>query len=349
MARIAGVVGSPRFMSARIRAASLTDSEPMEALYPVRRISAKTFGLFSRNIRMLENSVFQRKSQNGRLNPALKARNHRLYFAKFLPLVIAAAGLPVFAQAPGAVDSTESVMRIAPHQHAPIRIKERHDDGTSTSTNWSGYAVAASKDAVTSVKASWKVPAATCNGSGPKTGYAAFWVGIDGYNSNSVEQIGTDSDCSSGSPVYYSWYEFYPAPSYETTMSIESGDIISASVTYSSSEFTVKITDERTGQSFTKSKAVSTAKRSSAEWIAEAPSTNTGVLPLSDFGTVFFGDDSTGIAGTNYATISGQTLPIGGFSSSSVQEITMETSGGSVEAKPTALSSDKTSFSVQWY
>ncbi len=272
-----------------------------------------------------------------------------MYFAKFLPLVIAAAGLPVYAQAPSAVDFTESVMRIAPHQHAPIRIKERHDDGTSTSTNWSGYAVAASKDTVTSVKASWKVPTAVCNGSGPQTGYAAFWLGIDGYNSNSVEQAGTDSDCSSGSPVYYSWYEFYPAPSYETTMSVESGDIISASVTYSSAGFTVKITDERTGQSFTKSKAVPTAKRSSAEWIAEAPSTNTGVLPLSDFGTVFFGEDTTGISGTNFATISGKTLPIGGFPSASVQEITMETSGGTVEAMPTALSSDKSSFSVQWY
>jgi hypothetical protein len=321
----------------------------MDALYPVRRISAKFFRFSAEIFVYSKISVFKRKSQTRRSHPVLKARKHRLYFAKFLPLVIAAAGLPAFAQAPSAVDSTESVMRIAPHQHAPIKIKERHDDGTSTSTNWSGYAVTASKDAVTSVKASWKVPTAICNGSGPQTGYAAFWIGIDGYNSNSVEQTGTDSDCSSGSPVYYSWYEFYPSPSYETTMSVEPGDIISTSVTYSSSEFTVKITNERTGLSFTKTKAVPSAKRSSAEWIAEAPSSNSGVLPLSDFGTVFFGEDSTGISGTNYATISGKTLPIGSFSSSSVQQITMESSSGSLEAQPSALSSDKTSFSVQWY
>ena len=272
-----------------------------------------------------------------------------MHSAKLLPLFIAVASLPVFAQAQGEVDSTESVMRIAPHQHAPIQIKERHNDGTSTSTNWSGYAVTASNDTVTSVKASWKVPTATCDGSGPRTGYAAFWVGIDGYNSNSVEQTGTDSDCSSGSPVYYSWYEFYPSPSYETTMAVEPGDDISASVTYSSSRFTVTIRNERTGQSFTRTKAVSAAKRSSAEWIAEAPSSGSGVLPLSDFGTVFFGEDTTGVSETNYATISGRTLPIGSFSSSSIQEITMETPGGAKEAVPGALSSDKTSFSVQWY
>ena len=29
---------------------------------------------------------------------------------------------------------------------------------------------------------------------------SAFWVGLDGYTSTSVEQLGTDSDCNSGTP-----------------------------------------------------------------------------------------------------------------------------------------------------
>ena len=43
----------------------------------------------------------------------------------------------------------------------------------------------------TDVKGSWTQPTATCTN---KTAYSSFWVGLDGYNSNSVEQIGTDSD-----------------------------------------------------------------------------------------------------------------------------------------------------------
>ena len=260
------------------------------------------------------------------------------------------AGAGLFAQAPGQPDTSLMNDKPAPRQHAPIKIKEAHMDGTSTSTNWSGYAVTASNDTVTYASASWVAPTGTCNGSGPKTGYAAFWVGIDGYNSDSVEQTGTDSDCSNGSPVYYAWYEFYPKPSYEViSVPVTPGDLISASVTYSGSEFTVKLTNVSTGKSFTRSSKVSSAKRSSAEWIAEAPSSGSGVLPLSDFGTVFFGEDSTGVTSTNEATISGSTKAIGNFSSSSVEQITMETSGGSTEAVPSSLSSDKTSFSVQWY
>jgi hypothetical protein len=240
--------------------------------------------------------------------------------------------------------------RPAPRQHGPVQNLKHRDDGTTTSTNWSGYAVTAANDTVTSVTASWKVPTATCSSPGPATGYAAFWVGIDGYNSNTVEQTGTDSDCASGSPRYYAWYEFYPKASREIgTITVVPGDIMTASVTYSGSEFTVKITNKSTGATFTKSSAVTGAKRSSAEWIAEAPSSVGGVLPLSDFGTVFFGKDSTGIAGTCDATISAATHPIGGFSSSTVEAITMVSSGGSTEAVPSTLSADGTSFSVEWF
>jgi hypothetical protein len=69
-------------------------------------------------------------------------------------------------------------------------------------------------------------------------------------------------------------------------------------------------------------------------------------LPLADFGTVLFGDDSTGVSGTNYATDSTTSGAIGAFPS--IEEITMATSGGTKEAVPSALSSDGTSFSVTW-
>src|SRR5947207_1402920 len=71
------------------------------------------------------------------------------------------------------------------------------------SSNWSGYSVEAAAHTVTDVKGSWIVPAVTVNGT--STAYAAIWVGIDGSNSNTVEQIGTDSDQVNGVAVYYAW------------------------------------------------------------------------------------------------------------------------------------------------
>ena len=42
--------------------------------------------------------------------------------------------------------------------------------------------------------------------SGGSTAYSSFWVGIDGFSSSSVEQMGTDSDVVNGIPTYYAWY-----------------------------------------------------------------------------------------------------------------------------------------------
>jgi hypothetical protein len=238
--------------------------------------------------------------------------------------------------------------KVSPRQHGPIRIRQHRLDGSVTSDNWSGFAVTGATDSVTAVEGSWIVPTVTCGSPGPTTGASAFWVGIDGYTSDTVEQTGTDSDCAKGTPDYYAWYEFYPEPSFNIKMNISPGDVMSASVTYSGEEFTVAINNLTTGARFTKSAKVASAKRNSAEWIAEAPSSITGVLPLPDFGTVFFGDDSTGVAGTCDAVIT-KRHPIGGFPSSSIVSITMVSSSGSTEAQPSTLSSDGTSFSVEWF
>src|ERR1700729_2923660 len=245
-----------------------------------------------------------------RARGSLEKRRRKRMLSNRLLILGALAILPAVAQVSDASLSPEEGMpEMARHQHAPIRIKEKHDDGTVTSTNWSGYAVTGSS--FTSATGSWIVPTATCP-SGDQ--YAAFWVGIDGYSSNSVEQTGTDSDCDgSNRPSYYAWYEFYPNPSFTIrSLTIKPGDRISAKVVYNGSEFTATITDETTGKSFSTSSTVRGAKRSSAEWIAEAPSSRS-VLPLADFGTVLFGEDTTGITGTNEATMGGTTGVIGSF------------------------------------
>jgi hypothetical protein len=163
----------------------------------------------------------------------------------------------------------------------------------TTSTNWSGYVVTAGTGAFNSVSSSWTEPAASC-GSG--TQYAAFWVGLDGYNSDSVEQTGTDSDCSGGSPDYYGWYEMYPAAPVYFTNPVAPGDSLSASVTVGGTSYTLTLTDSTKGWTQTEHESGSFAN-SSAEVITEAPSSSAGPLPLSDFGTInYSGASANGTA-----------------------------------------------------
>lgn len=198
---------------------------------------------------------------------------------------------------------------------------------TTASTNWSGYAAASGT--YTSVSASWTEPSVKCT----RTAYAAFWVGLDGYNSSTVEQTGADSDCSGTTPKYYAWYEMYPAYPVDLSKTVKAGDAMSASVTYEgSSSFKLSISDSTQNWTYTVTKTLSGASRSSAEVIAEAPSSFSGVLPLANFGTVNFSNSKA----------NGQA--IGNFNP---VEIVMETSSGTVKAQPSALSGG-TAFSDTW-
>jgi hypothetical protein len=204
-------------------------------------------------------------------------------------------------------------------------------NASTTSTNWAGYAVTGSNGHFTSVSASWTQPKATCSGSGDK--YAAFWVGLDGYSSDSVEQTGTDSDCDGSSPDYYGWYEMYPANPVYFTNAMSPGDSISASVTFSgTSTYTLVLTDHTKGWTKTVTKSESGLARSSAEVISEAPSSETGVLPLADFGTInYTGSDANG------SSMSGQ----------SPTSITMVDSSDRTECSTSSMSSSG-GFSNTW-
>ena len=228
------------------------------------------------------------------------------------------------------------------HHHPPIIVHERHGRNVS-SDNWSGYAVTGANGSVTDVRGSWIVPSVSCPATGDQ--YASFWVGIDGYRSNTVEQIGTDSDCVNGVATYYAWYEFYPHFSYTiNTITVKPGDVISAEVTAKGKGgFTVTITDGNL--TFSVSTKMPQAQMSSAEWIAEAPYSG-GVLPLANFTTVSYGLDSTAVMNTCNAMVGGSSGPIGSFGNN-VDEITMVNGSGATKAAPSALSSDG-SFSIAY-
>ena len=157
---------------------------------------------------------------------------------------------------------------------------------TTTSTNWSGYA--ATGGTYTTVSSSWTEPTGTCS-SGDQ--YSSFWVGLDGYGSDSVEQTGSEVDCNGRTPEYYSWYEMYPANPVNFSNAVRPGDGFTGSVTYTGgSSFTLKLSDTTEGWSHTVTKTLSEAARSSAEVIAEAPccTDGGGSLPLADFTKVSF-------------------------------------------------------------
>jgi hypothetical protein len=202
-----------------------------------------------------------------------------------------------------------------------------HRITNSTSTNWSGYAVTGSR--FTNVSASWTEPTAKCTG----TAYSSFWVGLDGDTSNTVEQTGTDADCSGSTPQYYAWYEMYPKYPVNLRGTVRPGDHLSASVTTNGTgSFTLTITDSTQGWTNTTNARLKSAKLASAEVIAEAPSSSQGVLPLANFGTVGF----TG------ATANGSLLT---SSTPHIDPITMQ-SGSTVKAQPSSISSG--AFSVAW-
>jgi len=83
-------------------------------------------------------------------------------------------------------------------------------------------------------------------------------------------------------------------------------------------------------------KTCSSCANSSAEWIAEAPSSSGGVLPLSNF---------------HSWTLSGATVTSGSagvISSFPDDELTMINNSGAVKAQPGALNGSGNGFSVTW-
>jgi hypothetical protein len=205
---------------------------------------------------------------------------------------------------------------------------------TVESTNWSGYALDGSR--YSSVTTTWTQPSVDC--SKTPNSYAAFWAGLDGYSSSTVEQDGTLAECvSSGggrhsrtqTAEYFGWYETYPNPMYQFGGTVKPLDVMTSTVTANSStSFTLVLQDATEGWSKTTTQTLrSPAALSSAEVIAEAPSSNSGVLPLADFGTMNF--TSSSVTG------------------SSAIGIDMITSRGAAEATPGTLGGNG-GFAVTW-
>jgi hypothetical protein len=237
----------------------------------------------------------------------------------------------------------------------PAALGDTPASDAATSGNWSGY-VASGNSNFSSVSGSWVQPAASSCTSGD--GYAAFWVGLGGASgqSQSLEQTGTQSDCVNGQTQYYAWYELVPSAPVKLDMTINPGDHISARVGVSGTSVTVALSDQTTGGSTTKTLQMQNPDTSTADWIAEAPSEcdsggNCQALPLADFSTVTF-TSATATANGHTGTISDPN-----WSAQAVQLSSGDSNGygpqftsaeSSASAQPSTLSSDGSSFTVDW-
>lgn len=241
-----------------------------------------------------------------------------------------------FAAAPGHAPAAHTrprgdVLRPSGAHHL-TRVSSAHHGGKvilhDTSDNWAGYA--ATGGTYDSVSSSWVEPSVNC---GSEDTYSSFWVGLDGDGTDSVEQTGTEADCSGGQAYYSSWYEMYPAYPVNYDDDIEPGDSMTGSVTTDGSgDFTLTLTDDSQGWTETQNEYSSSAQAGSAEIIAEAPYSD-GVLPLSDFGTVGF---------------TGSTVNGGALGDSDPDSIDLVSDGGTTEATTSGLDGSGEDFSVTW-
>jgi hypothetical protein len=276
----------------------------------------------------------------GSLGATVRNRGGKLIRRLFSVAGVTAIAVLVPSLSSGAVASQVATTVYRP----PAQLLVRPFAKTVKSTNWSGYAVAGSAK-FTDVKGTWKEPTAKCSGGASQ--YASFWVGIDGYSSDSVEQLGSDSDCSGGSPSYYAWYEMYPANSVNLSSSkypVKPGDSLTAKVSVSGTSFTLSIKSSA-GWKFSITKSSSTVKQSSAEWVAESPeicNSTCKIAQLADFGKIHFTNAEAAAGGSD--------KPISSFTTSSGPfEIIMTASNHTtVRARPGKLGTTGKSFTDTW-
>jgi peptidase A4-like protein len=222
---------------------------------------------------------------------------------------------------------------------ATVTVVPVQPTGRTSTPNWAGYV--ATGGTFTAASASWTVPAAHCDGAVATT--SATWVGIDGWNGNTVEQIGTDSNCTVFNASYWAWYQMYPngpvvIGAVPANNPVYAGDSMDASVTYTGTPGSYKLTiqDNTAGWAYSTTQSISGATGGSAECITERP--DALGLPLADFGSATFSQ-------CDAATGTGPSRPIWDYQNLAVD---MTTSGGTPLAKVSSLSNDGTQFTVTW-
>jgi len=204
-------------------------------------------------------------------------------------------------------------------------VNTAHDSGRdgkktiipSGSNNWGGYALNASNaGTITEVTGEWHIPEVVCS---EQSGVAwqVDWIGIDGWSSNTVEQVGSSEFCSApgATPSYTLWYEFAPYEPLQNVSTVAAGAAIVGTVSYNPSlcygstcgAYTLQEIDLNDGAAdfvyqgvptTCDSSGCQTGPDQSAECISEAPLVSYGVeFQLAHYTTTTFYYCSATVAG----------------------------------------------------
>jgi Peptidase A4 family len=243
----------------------------------------------------------------------------------------AASTAAAHTHARSALRSTGVLIPAHPGQVLPLH------GGTTSSLNWSGYAVTPGSG-ITGVSGTFVVPSAGLD----PPGFAATWAGIGGYNTSDLIQAGVEEQSAPSDPVfgtqYTAWYEILPASetpltncSGDSSCTVTPGDHVTVDISnVSGNTWSVSLTDA--GKWSWSQDITYSSSESSAEWILEAPTVGAQTL-LANVGTVAFGPTSTYTAGGATNTIA----------AGNPTQIDLGT-GVVNEATPSALASDGQSF-----
>lgn len=187
----------------------------------------------------------------------------------------------------------------------------------------------------------WVVPAAHC--APGENSDASIWVGMssDASDQSLLAQLGTATDCQDGSPLYYLWWEMFPAPSVPLDLPLQAGDTATATVTFQHGTFQLGIDVPKENVHFSTRQAGKVTDTSIAECIVEPatviddPTTNKGhVEQLTQFGQISIRcqlDENKPVADGPQDVL-----------------YQMQTNAGVAKAVTSALDPTGTTFTVQW-
>jgi hypothetical protein len=214
---------------------------------------------------------------------------------------------------------------------------------------WAGYVVTAPHVAFTNVTATWRQPAVRCvRGAAPAL--SAVWVGLGGYASTVLEQVGVSANCDRmGKAGYFAWFELIPDTAHAIDEKVSAGDTIAASVKRLRLNLVeLRIEDRTRGWTFVRRITWDASESSSAEWIVEAPYScirfSCHPAPLANFGSVTL-RDVVAVGNGSRGTLS---APGWTKTAISLMPCASTPSGSRAGAIPGAASGDGTTFVIAW-
>jgi hypothetical protein len=160
--------------------------------------------------------------------------------------------------------------RTAARTHASVYHTSNQQPSTADSSVWSGYAITGKT--ITSVTGTFTLPRLRC-APWDQESDVAFWVGIDGFNTPTVEQTGVDVACGPDGAEYRPWYELFPLPAVFINRPAAAGDHITATVRRTAPhKYALTLHNATASWTYTTTQTAQHDGATTAEWIAERAS-----------------------------------------------------------------------------